>query len=162
MIGNDVVDLILAKKESNWKRKGYLDKLFSNTDQDFIKNANNQDEMVWMLWSIKESTYKAYQRICYNQGFYPLKIKIESLNLIEAIYFSKVKLFEINFYGKTIIENEIVKTVVVKNENDFANLVSCNSAEYQKNSNGLPFEVHSKKPISISHHGRSREVLFLK
>lgn len=162
MIGNDVVDLILAKKESNWKRRGYLDKLFSNIEQDFIKNANDQDEMVWMLWSIKESTYKAYQRICYNRGFYPLKIKIESLNLIEATYFSKVMLFETDFYGKTTIDNEIVKTIVVKNENDFANLVYCNSIEYEKNADGLPFEVKTKKPISISHHGRSREVLFLK
>lgn len=162
MIGNDVVDLILAKKESNWKRKGYLDKLFSNREQDFIKSANNQDEMVWMLWSIKESTYKAYQRICYNQGFYPLKIKIESLHVIKDTYFSKIKLFDTDFYGTTTIENEIVKTVVVKNEKNFANLVYCNAIEYQKNTDGLPFEIHSKKPISISHHGRSREVVFLK
>ena len=42
MIGNDVVDLKLAATESNWKRKGYLDKLFSVAEQEYIFNAENQ------------------------------------------------------------------------------------------------------------------------
>jgi hypothetical protein len=33
MIGNDVVDLALAQKESNWKRKGFLNKLFTSVEQ---------------------------------------------------------------------------------------------------------------------------------
>ncbi len=28
MIGNDIVDLALAKKENNCQRKGFLDKIF--------------------------------------------------------------------------------------------------------------------------------------
>ena len=35
MIGNDIVDLDLARKESNWKRKGFLDKIFSLQEQQF-------------------------------------------------------------------------------------------------------------------------------
>ncbi len=49
MIGNDVIDLELAKKESNWKRKGFLTKLFTSFEQELIAKATNQEEMVWML-----------------------------------------------------------------------------------------------------------------
>ena len=80
MIGNDVIDLVLAKKESNWKHKGFLTKLFTSFEQELIAKATNQEEMVWMIWSIKESVYKAYQRINYNEGFYPIKIEILEIN----------------------------------------------------------------------------------
>ena len=33
MIGNDIIDLALAKKENNWQRKGFLDKLFTPKEQ---------------------------------------------------------------------------------------------------------------------------------
>ena len=33
MIGNDVVDLRRALVESNWKRKGFLTKVFSDSEQ---------------------------------------------------------------------------------------------------------------------------------
>jgi hypothetical protein len=49
LIGNDVIDLSLAKKESNWQRKGFLKKLFSNDEQQLILEALNSFEMVWRL-----------------------------------------------------------------------------------------------------------------
>jgi phosphopantetheinyl transferase (holo-ACP synthase) len=33
VIGNDIVDLALARKESNWKRPGYLNKIFTTKEQ---------------------------------------------------------------------------------------------------------------------------------
>ena len=33
MIGNDIIDLDVAKTESNWKRKGFLDKIFTANEQ---------------------------------------------------------------------------------------------------------------------------------
>jgi lactate dehydrogenase-like 2-hydroxyacid dehydrogenase len=35
-IGNDIVDLALARKESNWKRPGYLNKIFTTNNFSFI------------------------------------------------------------------------------------------------------------------------------
>jgi hypothetical protein len=32
VIGNDIVDLALARKESNWKRPGYLNKIFTTKE----------------------------------------------------------------------------------------------------------------------------------
>ena len=37
MIGNDVVDLELAKKESNWQRRGFLSKIFTKNEQRLIR-----------------------------------------------------------------------------------------------------------------------------
>ena len=72
MIGNDIVDLELARKESNWKRKGFLDKIFAKNEQLLIFNAENPDTMVWNLWSRKEAAYKIYNRQTQIRGYFPL------------------------------------------------------------------------------------------
>ena len=158
MIGNDVVDLVLARKESNWKRKGFLNKLFTSFEQELIQKAPNQDEMVWMLWSIKESVYKAYQRINYNEGFYPIKIEVVEVNSKNE---SIIKLFGVLFYGLTSIENKIIRTFAVLNKSDLNQIAYLNIINYKKNSNGLPIEIITKKPISVSHHGRCKEIVRL-
>ncbi|WP_366184291.1 4'-phosphopantetheinyl transferase superfamily protein [Flavobacterium ovatum] len=159
MIGNDVVDLVLAKTESDWKRKGFLDKLYTASEQTLIQNAANQDEMVWLLWSIKESVYKANQRIYYNQGFYPIKIKIQSLELEHGEYQSIIELFGIPFYGKSRIVDQIIRTVAVQQKSDFEKVMTLYIVAYIKNENGLPIEETSGKPISVSHHGRSKVIV---
>jgi hypothetical protein len=45
VIGNDIVDL--AWKESNWKRPGYLNKIFTTKEQLLISSAENPNTMVW-------------------------------------------------------------------------------------------------------------------
>lgn len=156
MIGNDVVDLELAKKESNWKRKGFLDKLFTKAEQEIIQKAPNQEEMVWVLWSIKESVYKAYQRIDYNEGFYPIKIEIIDINYKKD---SIITLFGKVFYGKSTIKNNFIKTIVVLNKSNFNRIQYLNDSEYYKNENGLPIALISNNPISVSHHGRVKEIV---
>jgi phosphopantetheinyl transferase (holo-ACP synthase) len=158
MIGNDVVDLVLAKKESNWKRKGFLNKLFTTFEQELIFNTTNQDEMVWMLWSIKESSYKAYQRINYKEGFYPIKIEVIQINSKNE---SIIQLFETLFYGKTSIDKDFIKTIVVLNKLDFNKIQYLNTSKYIKNEKGLPIDFQTNKPISVSHHGRIREIVGL-
>lgn len=159
MIGNDVVDLATAKKESNWKRKGFLAKLFTAFEQELIKNAINQEEMVWTLWSIKESTYKAYQRMHYNRGFYPIKIEIQSLERIGKQYRSKISLFGSPFYGKTSIENQVINTIVVQKITSFKNISTIKNNSISKDENGLPFCTISNNPVSISHHGNEKVII---
>ncbi|GAB3785726.1 hypothetical protein GCM10028818_47850 [Spirosoma horti] len=74
MIGNDIVDLRQASQESNWRRKGYLNKLFTPHEQHLIHEATDPDRMVWRLWSMKESTYKLAVRKTKNRVFAPVKI----------------------------------------------------------------------------------------
>ena len=62
MIGNDVVDLQLASRQSNWRRKGFLEKVFSAEEQQQIIASTKPDGLVWLFWSMKEAAYKAHQR----------------------------------------------------------------------------------------------------
>ena len=74
MIGNDIVDLTLAQNESNWQRKGFLDKIFTAHEQQLIRTATDPDQMVWLLWSMKESAYKIAVRDSGKRCFAPIKL----------------------------------------------------------------------------------------
>jgi phosphopantetheinyl transferase (holo-ACP synthase) len=60
MIGNDVVDLAVAKKRKQLTKR-VLDKIFKK-EQLLITSAINPETMVWNLWSRKEAAYKIYNR----------------------------------------------------------------------------------------------------
>lgn len=74
MIGNDIVDLRFAKKESNWQRPRFLQKIFTEEEQHFIHTAADKDVAVWLLWSGKESAYKIISRLEKRRFFAPKKI----------------------------------------------------------------------------------------
>lgn len=57
-----MVDLELASRQSNWRRKGFLAKVFSPEEQELIITSTTPNYMVWLLWSMKEAAYKAHQR----------------------------------------------------------------------------------------------------
>ncbi|MDT0294261.1 4'-phosphopantetheinyl transferase superfamily protein [Mesonia ostreae] len=63
MIGNDVVDLHMTKQESNWQRPRFLEKIFTKGEQAKIISDKDPNFLVWLFWSMKESAYKANQRI---------------------------------------------------------------------------------------------------
>jgi phosphopantetheinyl transferase (holo-ACP synthase) len=77
MIGNDIVDLTEAKKKSNWKRPGFLDKLFTFHEQQLIQNSDNKFRMVWRLWSMKESAYKLYTQLHPSRFYNPRQFECE-------------------------------------------------------------------------------------
>lgn len=62
MTGNDIVDLDLAKTQSNWRRPGFFKKIFTEEERQQILESENSDKMVWLFWSMKEAAYKAWQR----------------------------------------------------------------------------------------------------
>ena len=74
MIGNDIVDISLAALQSNWRRAGFLDKLFSTAEIDLILNEAHPELMVWKLWSMKESAYKADYRLKKIRKFNPKQL----------------------------------------------------------------------------------------
>ena len=71
MIGNDIIDLAQARRESNWQRKGFLNKVFTIHEQQLIRVASDPDAMVWTLWSMKESAYKVMVRETGRRFFAP-------------------------------------------------------------------------------------------
>lgn len=158
MIGNDIVDLALARKESNWKRKGFLNKIFTNEEQLLINNAENQNIMVWTLWSMKEAAYKIHNRQTQIRIYNPILFKCFETEFIEGILLGKIVYKGKIYFTKTIIASEFIHTVAVSNFEDFDKIQYLkNSIKYHKN-NGIPnifdFTNSTLIPISISHHGR--------
>lgn len=73
MIGNDIIDLKAAKKESNWQRRGFLQKLFTEAEQYYIFHSETPFLSVWLFWSMKEAAYKCYVRSYQKRFFAPKK-----------------------------------------------------------------------------------------
>ena len=74
-IGNDIVDLNLARTQSNWQRKGFLEKQFTQKEQKEIRNAENPFLTVWLFWSMKEAAYKCYTQKVDKRFFAPQKFE---------------------------------------------------------------------------------------
>lgn len=59
-----MVDLKEAAHQHNWRRTGFMDKVFVPEEQHAIEEAIiDKDVLVWVFWSMKEAAYKAHQRI---------------------------------------------------------------------------------------------------
>lgn len=163
MIGNDIVDLALAQKESNWKRKGFLGKIFTRNEQLLILNAKNPDVMVWNLWSRKEAAYKIYNRQTNIRGYFPLQLECFDLDCNDKITFGKVVINDFRYYTKTEINSEFVHTIAVENVRYFGNIKTLENQNNIQKKNGIPeyFEATnlSKKLVSISHHGRFERII---
>ena len=64
MIGNDIIDLKLAKKESNYWRPGFLEKQFSSNEQTLIKSTSNT-----FLLVLVHETLTRFDKMCLNQSY---------------------------------------------------------------------------------------------
>ena len=165
MIGNDIVDLALARKESNWKRKGFLDKIFSQNEQLLISNAANPEIMVWNLWSRKEAAYKIYNQKTQIRGYFPLQLECFDLEFINGIHFGKVAIKGKVYFTKTEITTEFINTIAAENVNDFGKIKVLENRKDIKKNDGIPSyldkENSIQKSVSISHHGRFEQIISL-
>ena len=155
MIGNDIVDLSLAKAESNWKRRGFLDKIFTKNEQLLISKAQNPEIMVWDLWSRKEAAYKIYNRQTGIREFIPLKL--ECFDVYAEI--GKVSYKKQVYFTKTEITEHYIHTLSVINMSDFNKISVLDNATPIKKSNGLPFIGFNNQIVSLSHHGKFQRIV---
>lgn len=165
MIGNDIVDLALARKESNWKRKGFLDKIFTESEKLLIYSAVNLEIMVWNLWSRKEAAYKIYNRETGIRGYFPLEFECLDIEIIDYIYFGKVAIRDRVYFTKTIITSQFVNSIAVKNIQSFDTIKTLENRKNIKKNKGIPsyFEKDNlvRIPVSISHHGRFEQIIYV-
>lgn len=166
MIGNDVVDLAAARIESNWKRKGFLQKVFTDAEQLIIRDAAQPDMMVWILWSMKESAYKIWNRMNGTRRFNPKSFECRIHYYTENLLQGEVGFGNLIYHSESVFNKELVHTV-------------CRSPEYynkrlhirftdrqedfekenaiSRNLSGIPYRVNNDRVndlISISHHGK--------
>jgi phosphopantetheinyl transferase (holo-ACP synthase) len=161
MIGNDIVDLALALKESNWKRIGYLNKIFTENEQLLIIKSDNPENMVWNLWSRKEAAYKIFNRNTGVRIYNP--IQFECFDTDKSI--GKVMYNGVLYYTQTEINLDYIHTVSVLNRIDFESIKLLNRTNKIIKVKGIPFlkGVNKKvlSPISISNHGNFEKIVSL-
>jgi len=154
MIGNDVIDLDLAKVESNWQRKGFLDKIFTPNEQNLILSSEKPTIMVWTLWSRKEAVYKIIRQEKGIRGFYPLRIENSNYEL-------GLVSFEVGlFYVKTSIEDDCLHSVALQNQ-FFNQIIEISTSTQILKKDEIPFIIKNEKQIHISksHHGRFEKMV---
>jgi len=176
VIGNDIVDLKLASTQSNWRRKGFLQKLFTAEEQKFILNAVDSEFNVWLLWSMKEAVYKLVQRkYKLNRFFDPKQFGCKVLQLYNeeargAVFFKNEVFETTSIYSSAKIHTYAANTeftLVSESENTrfrFLAKISeqleipLESLNISKNKQGIPFLTYGgdnlQIPFSLSHHGR--------
>jgi len=162
MIGNDVVDLALTRRESNWKRTGFLEKIFTRHEQLLIKNTDNPELLIWNLWSRKEAAYKIYNRVTGIRAFNPLCLECFYINEHEGMVLCKGNVY----FTKTVIKNTFIHSIAVTDVADFALVENVERKQTIVKKDGIPFTYCQQKralqPVSISHHGRYSKIITLK
>lgn len=156
MIGNDIVDLAKAKKDSNWQRKGFLDKLFTENEQRFIITSENPEQMVWTLWSKKEAAYKIYNRQSGERFFNPKRFICKE----DSVVFGTNQ-----YYTQTQITADFIYTIAVTSKDSFQAIQHLENRDAIQKKNGIPnwFDLVEGKwhPASITHHGSFARIAYL-
>lgn len=154
MIGNDVIDLKLAREESNWKRKGFLDKLFTKDEQNLIFLAEIPEIMVWNLWSRKEAVYKIYHRQTKIRAFIPKELECSEVDILLIKKHGIVTINCCDYYTETELNSDYIHTSAVTKMEDFEKITGVTVKDISKDQYGIPNHSSTKNPVSISHHGR--------
>ncbi len=175
MIGNDLIDLQLAKTQSNWLRKGFLEKQFTDFEIEKIVNSENPFLQVWLFWSMKESAYKLHVQQYQRRFFAPKKFQCAMISNTSGI----IKFDEETYFSSSTITGNYIHTIALKNYDEIPNsklflmdekssqtvqvseqLLSSFSfaTKVEKDEFGVPFLYQNDKKlalsISISHHGK--------
>lgn len=189
MIGNDIIDFQQVALESNWQRKGYLDKLFCWKEQELIFESLDPNQMVWLLWSMKEAGYKIYFREKLERIYNPKSIICNNLFIDKRSASADIHYNDQNYYCKSIINKDFVHTSAViqstvlntllifigSNKPGHNGLINnCGavinehyplgyriSKDHHNIPNLLNEDTGERYPISISHHGRFLSAILL-
>jgi phosphopantetheinyl transferase (holo-ACP synthase) len=169
MLGNDIVDLQKASLESNWLRKGYLDKLFNTEEQQQILSSSNPETTLWLFWSMKEAAYKIINRET-SERFYSPKKFICNNNTDGSFVDFEGKIMHtksvinqnfIHTIASSISENlKNIQTTYLENTSTYLSDFNSESKRYklEKDANGIPNLVDKTNReshfASVSHHGK--------
>ena len=107
MIGNDIVDLQHMFNTCDWRRPRFFDKVFTQKEQALILTSENQHQMVWLLWSMKEAAYKVYVQQ-FGEGFFnPKRLVCELISNDKG----HVKIDESSYSTTSTITEDYVYTI---------------------------------------------------
>lgn len=162
MIGNDVVDIIQSRKEGNWQREGFIQKIFTHKEKLLITQATEPEIMVWLLWSMKEAAYKIYNRQTKIREYIPKKLQCTLLSQNHDYILGQVLCLENIYYTKTILNKDEIYTIAVSNLHDFDQVVEIEKKDITKDKHGIPYlKSDIFQDVSVSNHGRFEKVVTL-
>ena len=184
-IGNDIVDLSLAKIQSNWQRKGFLEKQFTQKEQIEILASENPFLKVWLFWSMKEAAYKCYTQKNEKRFFAPKKFQCTLTSKEEGfVVFEDSKFYTATFFNAFYIHTiadevknggKITSAICLPNTVNTVNTVikktlekkttfPFEEIEKRKTIVGAPLFYYKEKLLtnscSISHHGNYAAYIF--
>lgn len=180
MLGNDLVDLRKAAKDSNWRRPGYLEKIYSPAEIHMISSSANPNSLVWLLWSMKEAAYKIVNRHTGLRFYAPQQFTCSLIDWQKGLALGSVIFKGETFATQTTVTQELVHTVAVAQDGDFDKVKVChlpNQHDYLSRFNakqvqhrltkdhlGLPITINLQnqliQPASVSHHGSYLSVVY--
>jgi phosphopantetheinyl transferase (holo-ACP synthase) len=175
MIGNDIVDLNVSRQESNWQRKGWMQKIFSGEEQTAIHLSAEKEKMVWLFWTMKEAAYKIFNRnnskMCYAPA--ALHCTIYEINqrmalgevLHEGIIYRTHSILKMN-YIHTIAQpkttNDKVNTAIIRKMGELLQLPT--HFTLNRDSHGIPYLLNTNTGhlinASLSHHGNYTALVY--
>jgi phosphopantetheine--protein transferase-like protein len=156
-IGHDLIDLQLAKKESDIFRRGYLQKVLTENEQSFLDKSRDIALSFWQMWSMKEAVYKILRQKGEERGFYPKKIEIITFDSNSGL----VRYDQNFFYTETTFSCDYIETIALEDFNHFKNILRLkNNALLNKNQD-IPFLTinNKRQPVSKSHHGKFESII---
>lgn len=159
-LGHDIIDLALAKKESNIYRKGYLDKVLTQAEQDLMQKHQNPWLCFWIFWSQKEAVYKLIRQKSEERGYYPCKIEVQNTNFQTG----KVCFNNQIYHTQTKYSKDKIETIALENPSHFSQIITLDRSLQIVKNDEIPFiEIHqNKQNVSKSHHGRFQSTLTFK
>ncbi|MEJ5963180.1 4'-phosphopantetheinyl transferase superfamily protein [Pedobacter immunditicola] len=163
LIGNDIVDLLVAAQESNWKRKGFLKKIFTAEEQLLIMSSQQPEATLWLLWSMKEAAYKIYSREKGIRCFAPTSLCCQLAPLLsnndegERTYTGKVLIGDDIYLTQSTGNVQLIHTICATNETDITQI------KINIFTTGHPLFNNYKhtKPGCVSHHGSYLALVYL-
>ena len=186
MVGNDFIDIELAKSQSNWTRARYLDKLFTKEEQEYIITATNPSIMVWALWSMKEAAYKLYTQLHPSRFYNPKSFNCKLQQPHQVIYkdfhcYVNTQITSDYVLSEARLDNCDMNSMVIEFQTQASQShsqilheklidVMSNRSHYdrtplvlQKDSFGIPKIKYGQEEIniSLSHHGRFGTYTFI-
>jgi len=156
MIGNDLVDLQQAEKDSNWNRKGFMEKVFTGSEQFLINSASQPAQMVWLLWSMKEAAYKIHTRDTKLRSFAPTAIQCNNLVLHENTASGEILYEAERYYTQTEINSNYIHTLAAQNLEQLQQI-----KVFIDHYNPSNTDYRNKNPDCVSHHGRYLALVFI-
>lgn len=183
MIGNDIIDINYTRLTTDWTRRGFLEKVFTNSEQELIASAKCVFTTVWQLWSIKESAYKVHFRDAENRRLNPSRIHctlidpyLATAKIDNTIYFSTTNITDQYIYTFASLSDQVAPSQTILDldtaeDNSQSQLCKDSIIQYlarqydwkvsditiRYNRVGAPIIYHQQKrqsiQLSMTHHG---------